>query len=53
MSAIVTTTSQTVETRIISNGNELATNYFDTLDQAMNHLNQFQLDSIEVEELTI
>ena len=53
MSAIVTTTSQTVETRILSNGNEVATNYFPTLDAALDHLDTMALDSIEIETLDI
>lgn len=53
MSALITTTSQTVEALVTNNGNIVETKYFDTEAQAVDFVEQFHPTSIEFETLDI
>lgn len=54
MSAIITSTSQTVETRIVDNaGNTVSTTYHDNLNEAIDVAERFNVGHIELEEMDI
>ena len=55
MTAIITETSETVETRILDvlNGREVSTTYHNSLDLAINQAEMFGVESIQLEEMSI
>lgn len=54
MSAIITSTSQTVETRIVDNaGNTVSTTYHNNLNEAIDVAERFNVGHIELEEMDI
>jgi hypothetical protein len=53
MTAIVTTSSQAIETRIIdqNTGNTVACTYHNTLNEAIDRAETFPITALEIEEL--